>query len=176
MRHLSRVIAVLLVWATTSSAQSSPRTPDEEAKAEEIARIVGYSMTRGGASAFLETLTDTIGGRITGSPESQATAELILKALKEAGLENAHFEEYELGSVWRHGRATAELVSPVRRSLYIGSYGWVPGTPGPIEVPVADFGAPAKAACLRRRRCGALRLSLTSKAAVFPLLTLDHAS
>ncbi len=145
MRHLSRVIAVLLVWAATNSAQAGPRRPDDETKAEEeIARIVGYAMTRGGASAFLETLTDTIGGRITGSPESQATAELILKALKEAGLENAHFEEYELGSVWRHGRAAGEVVSPVHRSLYIGSYGWVPGTPGPIEVPVADFGAPGQ--------------------------------
>jgi carboxypeptidase Q len=142
MRHFSEAIVVLLVWAATSSAQSATPRPNDVAKAEEeIARIVGYSMTRGGASAFLETLTDTIGGRITGSPESQATAELILQALKEAGLENAHFEEYELGSTWQHGRATGEVVSPVLRSLYIGSYGWVPGTPGPIEVPVVDFGA-----------------------------------
>ena len=141
MRHLSEAIVVLLAWTGTGFAQSATPRPDQVAKAEEeIARIVGYSMTRGGASAFLETLTDTIGGRITGSPESEATAELILKALKEAGLENAHFEEYELGSVWRHGQATAEVTSPVQRSLYIGSYGWVPGTPGPIEVPVADFG------------------------------------
>ena len=143
MRHLSAAIVVLLGWAATCSAQSATPRPDDAAKAEEeIARIVGYAMTRGGASAFLETLTDTVGGRITGSPESQATAELILKALKEAGLDNAHFEEYELGSVWRHGRATGEVTSPVHRSLYIGSYGWAPGTPGPIEVPVADFGAP----------------------------------
>ena len=141
MRHLSAAIVVLLVWAAISSAQSATPRPDDAGKAkEEIARIVGYAMTSGGASAFLETLTDTVGGRITGSPESQATAELILKALKEAGLENAHFEGYELGSIWRHGRATAEVISPVHRSLYIGSYGWVPGTPGPIEVPVADFG------------------------------------
>ena len=141
MSHLSRVIVALLLWAATTRAQSLPPRSDDEAKeAEEIARIVGYSMTRGGASAFLESLTDTIGGRITGSPESKATAELILKALKEAGLGNAHFEEYELGSVWRHGRATAEVISPVHRTLYIGSYGWVPGTPGPIEVPVVDFG------------------------------------
>ena len=145
MRHLSGAIVVLVLWAARSSAQSAPPTPHEEAKAEEeIARIVGYSMTSGGASAFLETLTDTVGGRITGSPESRATAELILRALKEAGFENAHFEEYELGSVWRHGRATAEVISPVERSLYIGSYGWVPGTPGPIEVQVADFGAPGE--------------------------------
>ena len=145
MRHLSGAIVVLVAWAATSSAQSAPPTTGGEARAEEeIARIVGYSMTSGGASAFLETLTDTVGGRITGSPESRATAELILRALKEAGFENAHFEEYELGSVWRHGRATAEVISPVHRSLYVGSYGWVPGTPGPIEVPVADFGAPGE--------------------------------
>ena len=145
MRHLSWSILMFVVWAANSSAQSAPPTHDDKAKTrEEIARIVGHSMTSGGASAFLETLTDTIGGRVTGSPESQATAELILKALKEAGLGNAHFEEYELGSVWRHGRATGEVVSPVRHSLQIGSYGWVPGTPGTIEVPVADFGAPSE--------------------------------
>ncbi|HEV2196509.1 MAG TPA: M20/M25/M40 family metallo-hydrolase [Candidatus Acidoferrum sp.] len=145
MRHLSTAIFVLLIWAATCSAQSATPKPENAAKAEEdIARIVGYSMTSGGASEFLETLTDTIGGRITGSAESKAAAELVLKALKEAGLENAHFEEYELSSVWRHGRATGEVISPVNRSLYIGSYGWVPGMPGPIEVPVVDFGAPGE--------------------------------
>ena len=144
MRYPFVVIALLTVCAALSWAQLAPPVASDQTKAEEeIARIVGYSMTGGGASAFLETLTDTIGGRITGSPESQATAELILKALKEAGLENTHFEEYELGSVWRHGKATGEVVSPAHHSLHIGSYGWVPGTHGPIEVPVADFGAPA---------------------------------
>lgn len=145
MRNLSWSIVMLVLWAASSSAQLLPPMPDEKAKpGEEIARIVGHAMTSGGASAFLETLTDTIGGRITGSPESQATAELILRELKKGGLENAHFEEYELGSVWRPGRAVGEVISPVHRSLYIGSYGWAPGTPGPIEVPVADFGAPGK--------------------------------
>lgn len=145
MRHLRRVIVVLLVWTAAISAQSPTPKPDNVAKAQEdIARIVGYSMTRGGAPEFLETLTDTIGGRITGSPESKAAAELILNALKEGGLENAHFEEYELGSVWRPGRAAGEVISPVHRALYIGSYGWAPGTPGPIEVPVVDFGTPGE--------------------------------
>lgn len=109
-----------------------------------MARIVGYAMTRGGAPAFLEIVTDTIGGRITGSLQSRATAELILKTLKEAGFENAHFEEYKLISTWQHGTATGEVISPVRRALMIGSYGWVPGTPGAIEVPLVDFGAPSE--------------------------------
>ena len=143
MRHFFTTTSVFLLSAGMTLAQSAPVRPEQKAY-EEIARMVGYSMTRGGASAFLETLTDTIGGRITGSPESRATAELILKTLKEAGFDNAHFEEYELGSVWQHGAAKGEVISPVRRALYIGSYGWVPGTPGPIEVPVADFGAPGE--------------------------------
>src|SRR6266478_8294661 len=133
-------IVVLLCTASMAAAQ----TADSNHSGDEIARIVGYAMTRGGASAFLETLTDTVGGRITGSPQSHATAELILKALKEAGLENAHFEEYELTSTWQHGSAIGEVIQPVRHALMIGSYGWVPGTPGPIEVPVADFGAPGE--------------------------------
>ena len=60
-------------------------------RAEETmpARITGAALTRGGALAFLETLTDTIGGRVTGSPESRAASELILATLKEAGFDNA---------------------------------------------------------------------------------------
>ena len=145
MRHFFAATVALLVCAVTTTPQSAPAKQSSSAAAEDdIARIMGYSIARGGASNFLETLTDTIGGRITGSPESRATAELILKALKEAGFDNAHFEEYELSSVWHHGATSGEIISPVRRALYIGSYGWAPGTPGPIEVPVADFGAPGE--------------------------------
>ncbi len=99
-------------------------------------RIVGAAMSRGGAISFLETLTDTIGGRVTGSPESQQAAELILKALREAGFNNAHIEDYSLASRWRRGPATGWVASPVKQPLYVGSYGWAPGTNGRVEVPL----------------------------------------
>jgi carboxypeptidase Q len=110
---------------------------------DEISRIVGHSLTSNGAMEFLEMLTDTIGGRITGSSGSQQAAELILKNLKEAGFENAHTEEYRLTSTWQHGATAGEVIAPVRRALVIGTYGWVPGTPGPIEVAVSDYGSAA---------------------------------
>lgn len=146
MRLFSFAMAVLLWFAGAARAGNSGTSSSSEAqqREDEIARIVGYAMTRGGAVEFLELVTDTIGGRITGSPQSRATAELILKTLKEAGFENAHFEEYELTSTWQHGPAVGEVVSPVRRALMIGSYGWVPGTPGAIEVPLVDFGPPSE--------------------------------
>ena len=133
-------VAFLLVAVLLRAAPAEVKPPT--LTDDDVARIVGYSLTRGGALEFLETLTDQIGGRITGSEGSRAAAELILKSLKDAGFDSAHFEEYKLTSQWRHGPATGEVVSPVRRALVIGSYGWVPGTPGPIEVPVADFGPP----------------------------------
>jgi carboxypeptidase Q len=138
LRSIWLIFEVLVTGALAQTAWSQTQSPSQAD--DDIARIVGYSMTRGGALAFLETLTDTIDGRITGTPGSRAAADLILKTLKDAGIDSAHLEEYELSSQWRHGAATGEVVSPVQRALVIGSYGWVPGTPGPIEVPVTDFG------------------------------------
>lgn len=136
------VFAVLMLAPWIAEAQNPHATSSLDQ--DDVARIVGYSMTRGGASQFLQTLTDTIGGRITGSPESRITSELILKTLKDAGYSNAHFEEYDLSPGWKKGPATADIVSPITRSLYVGTYGWVPGTSGAIEVPVADMGSVEK--------------------------------
>jgi hypothetical protein len=113
------------------------------AEEDVIARVTGAALTRGGALAFLETLTDRIGGRVTGSPQNRAASELILATLKEAGFENAHFEEYPLESRWQRGPAAARIVSPIARPILVGSMGWVPGTAGEISAPLRDAGAPA---------------------------------
>src|SRR5215470_8679044 len=130
--------ALLLVLPALASICFSQTGSSHE---DTIARIVGYSVTRGGASDFLETVTDRIGGRITGSQESRATADLILKTLKAAGFNNAHFEEYQFAPGWKKGTTTGEILRPIHRPLLVGTYGWVPGTPGPIEVPVIDLGS-----------------------------------
>ncbi len=132
---------ILLLCLCPSLLRGEPQQLKTPTPAEdEVSRIVGYSFTRGGGIDFLEQLTDTIGGRITGSPGSRQAAELILKSLKDAGFDFAHFEEYNLPSSWQHGSATGEIVSPVKRPILIGTYGWAPGTSGPIEVPCFDYG------------------------------------
>jgi hypothetical protein len=89
MRFSLLFVLLLLIKSAFGQADSSsaPKTENQD----DLARIVGYSMMSGGASRFLETLSDNIGGRITGSPESKATADLILHALKDAGFDNSHF-------------------------------------------------------------------------------------
>src|SRR5690242_989562 len=140
MRLPSFIGLAMLFCATALAAPSGAARQATSSADDEIARIVGHSFTGDGAMEFLETLTDGIGGRITGSPGSRAAAELILKELKQAGFDNAHSEEYKLSSVWEHGETTGEVTSPLERRLIVGSYGWVPGTRGPIEVPVTDYG------------------------------------
>jgi Zn-dependent M28 family amino/carboxypeptidase len=105
-------------------------------------RIVGAALTRGGAAAFLERLTDTIGGRVTGSPQSRATSELLLATLKDAGLANVHAEEWTLESRWERGAAKGRILAPIDRPLFVQAHGWTPGTPGAIEAPLLDLGTP----------------------------------
>jgi hypothetical protein len=107
------------------------------------ARIAGAAATRGGASAFLETLTDTVGGRVTGSPQNRAASELILKTLKDAGYANARFEEYALEARWTRGPVSGRVVDPIERPLVVGSYAWVPGTSGEVRAPLVDIGTPS---------------------------------
>src|SRR5215471_20683564 len=134
--------AAFLFAGLRSCAEPLP-VPQDDSSQDAVAQIVGHSLTSDGAMKFLETLTDTIGGRITGSAGSREAAELILKTMKDAGYENAHMEEYQLTSTWQHGATTGEVIGPTRRPLVIGSYGWTPGTPGPIEVGVSDYGSAA---------------------------------
>jgi carboxypeptidase Q len=142
MRSLLRLTIIIIITSGFCLGQAFPSSASLVSDREDIlARIVGHSMMSGGASRFLETLSDNIGGRITGSPESQAAADLILQTLKTSGFDNAHFEQYTINPGWQHGPATGAVISPVHRDLYVASYGWAPGTPGPIEVPVADISA-----------------------------------
>jgi len=106
------------------------------------ARIAGAAMTGGGAAAFLETLTDTVGGRVTGTPENLKGSALILESLKRAGYDDAHFEEAALESRWTRGPAAGRIVSPISRSITIGSYAWVPGTGGEVSAALLDMGSP----------------------------------
>lgn len=138
---LRRTCLALVVALCVEARDALPQAAVEAG--ERADRIVGMAMARGGAHSFLQRLTDSIGGRVTGSAESRAAAELLLSTLHEASLDGARFEEFPLESSWRRGRALGRVVSPVTHVLAIGSYGWVPGTQGEVTASVVDLGAPA---------------------------------
>ncbi len=136
MRLRNRAALCLVSMIAGSNARAQDDT---------LARIAGAATTRGGAMAFLETLTDTVGGRVTGSPQNREASELIRKTLQDAGYANARFEEYPMESRWTRGPASGRITSPLEsaRPIVVGSYGWVPGTAGEIEAALVDLGSPA---------------------------------
>jgi carboxypeptidase Q len=135
---MRQVVLSTVLAAGTLAALSLAQTSGDRQKYDQVA---GAAMARGGAYEFLETLTDSIGPRLTGSESSRAASDLILDTWKKIGLENVHAEEYPLLSRWRRGTAVGRIFSPVTRPLLVQSFGWTPGTNGPIEAPLVDGGA-----------------------------------
>jgi hypothetical protein len=139
-----RIIWLSAAAALVLSIETGAALPQGAPGVDDLTdRIVGAAIGRGGAMRFLERLTDTIGGRVTGSVESRAAADLLLATLRQAGFDDAHFEEYALESRWTRGPASGAVVSPVKRQLAVGSYGWVPGTSADVIAPLVDLEAPA---------------------------------
>jgi Iap family predicted aminopeptidase len=136
-RALAIVAMVLYIHPDSASPQSGQK-PDEH-----IGRIVGTAIADGGAYRFLQTLTDSIGGRVTGTVQSRRTADLLLAMLRESGFGDAHFEPYELSAPWSQRAASASVVAPTETPLTVASYGWVPGTSGDVTGPLVDLGSPA---------------------------------
>src|SRR5258705_13845749 len=97
-----------------------------------IRHIISTAKTQGEASSTLQVLTDSIGGRITGTPQSKKTSAFLVARLKEFGYDDAHLEDYELKTSWTHNSATGRIISPTNQPLVVGSYGWCPGTKGEI--------------------------------------------
>src|SRR5579859_6483983 len=132
-KKMLKALAILALFGSPLAVAQSPAINQAD-----VERIVGASIGRSGAMEFLEVLSDRIGGRVTGSPESAKAASLILKALSDGGLANAHTEQYPIQSGWKRGEATARVISPVSQTLFIGSYGWAPGTNGPVQARLVE--------------------------------------
>ncbi|MEW6992316.1 M20/M25/M40 family metallo-hydrolase [Colwelliaceae bacterium 6441] len=93
----------------------------------------------------LEQLTDSIGPRLSGSPQMKKANEWTLNKLKGWGLDNAHLDPFEFGRGWSHDSATINLLSPREVSLHGIPVAWTPGTAGEISGDVVIFNASSAA-------------------------------
>ena len=78
---------------------------------------------------LLRQLTDDIGARLVGSSAYERAVQWAVARFRQAGLTNVHTEEFTLPHAWQRGSARARIVTPVTRTLRIGSVGWGPSTP-----------------------------------------------
>jgi hypothetical protein len=155
---LSIIVLTALSLATGDAAVDTSRA-GLPALSSMNARIVDAALGEGGAYAFLQRLTGTIGPRLTGTDRSRAAADLLIHTLTTTGLENVHAEAYRLRSRWRRGTASARIVRPAVQDLSVQSFGWAPGTRGTRVSMVVDAGTVVSTTVLPPLSSGAIVLA-----------------
>jgi carboxypeptidase Q len=99
--------------------------------------------------ADFAALTDTIGGRPTGSPALDRAVDWGLARFRAAGLENVHTEEYVAPRLWLPGPESGEVTEPrapwlpaERAALHVAGLAFSSPTPAAgLEAEVADVGS-----------------------------------
>jgi carboxypeptidase Q len=90
----------------------------------------------------LRYLTDSVGGRVTGSPAADRAVGWAVEALRHAGVDEVHAEKFTIPVGWSEGNTHVEILSPAPFPVRLVSIGWSPATPeGGITADMVDVGA-----------------------------------
>jgi carboxypeptidase Q len=123
------------VCGVFAKAAGDEQSPFAAADAQILSEIREHSE----AAANLEYLSDSIGARLTGSPQLKQANDWTRDMFAKYGAVNAHLEGWTMERSWTRGKASARIVSPTEHPLTIASAGWSPSTPGAITGPVVYF-------------------------------------
>lgn len=89
----------------------------------------------------LRYLTDTIGGRVTGTPAADRAADWAVQAFRHAGVDEVHTEKFTIPVGWSEGHTQLEILAPVPFPVRLVSIGWSPPLPeGGTTADVVDAG------------------------------------
>jgi hypothetical protein len=94
-----------------------------------IQRIWRLGMDSSHVQSLAQTLFDSVGPRLTGSPGLRSASDWIINEYKSWGID-ARREQYGTWRGWRRGVSHIDLVSPRTRSLEGTMLAWSPGTNG----------------------------------------------
>jgi carboxypeptidase Q len=120
------VLALLAIGATPIVAAA--QTPSWlEPYHEPAARLIGEATGDTFAWRRLAVLTDTIGHRLSGSPQLDRAIEWAVAEMKRDGLENVHTEKVMVPR-WIRGNESVEIIEPSHHSLVMLGLGNSVGT------------------------------------------------
>jgi carboxypeptidase Q len=105
-----------------------PKGPEEDGTKAALARIAGQGMMDSHAFEYLSELSDEVGARVTGSPQSKKAIDWGLAKMNALGLQNVHDEKWTLWKGWTRGSASAEMIAPQHRTLSVDAMGWTGST------------------------------------------------
>ena len=132
----SRLLPVLLCLAALA-----PPAASSDAGETDVQRLVAALLGPTPMASDLHELTDTIGGRPTGSEANLRSVEWVLEKLRAAGVE-ARKEAFQMPALWLGGTASVEITGDgVAFAPRVVASPFSTGTPeGGLRAPLVDGG------------------------------------
>jgi carboxypeptidase Q len=129
------ILILLLGAAETLAAldahEPAPAAQDAQAQADE--RIFAEIRDHNEIMANLAYLSDLIGQRLTGSENLKKANDWTRQRFADYRLGSAHLETWSIAHGWTRGTSRGRILSPAEHTLTVASYGWAPGTGGPVR-------------------------------------------
>jgi carboxypeptidase Q len=138
------LLSCALVFVGVRAGLARPAPGDKNPFAAPDARIIGEIQSHSEVMANLEYLSDSIGQRMTGSPQLKHANDWTKGKFTEYGLTNVHLEPWTIARSWTRGTARARITSPAEHPLTIAAAAWSPNTPGVVKGPLVYFDAMKK--------------------------------
>ena len=123
-----------------------PRQPQFPTDNAVIRAIWTEGMDNSQAARLAQTLTDSVGPRLTGTPGMKAANDWAVSMFRSWGID-ARNEQYGTWRAWRRGITHIDLIAPRVRTLEGMILAWSPGTRGAVEgrvMTVPTFRSPAE--------------------------------
>ena len=145
IRRLASAVAAIALASPPVAGQGAPArgfaTSDPVLHA-----IFEEGMERSQTYPLAQTLMDSIGPRLTGSPGMKSGSDWLLARYSAWGIP-ARAERYGTWKGWRRGASRIDLIAPRVRSLEGMMLAWSPGLRGAVDAPVVilpDAKSPAE--------------------------------
>ncbi len=129
MQKMVRLLCFLFVMSSFASLWSQ-----EKVDLEAMGRIRYEGFRDSKVMEFATGLMDSIGERLTGSPNMKRANEWTRDQLTAMGLSNAHLEAWgPFGRGWANQYVNARMTSPDVVPLIVYAKAWTPGTNGVVQ-------------------------------------------
>jgi hypothetical protein len=126
-------LACSLVLILSAIPISWSQAPQEKVDLETITRIRYEGFHNSKVTELASGLMDSIGERLTGSPNMKRANDWTRDKLTELGLSNAHLEAWgPFGRGWANQYVNARMTSPDITPLIVYAKAWTPGTSGVV--------------------------------------------
>ena len=129
----SRFLSALLVMSSIVAPNLAPAQSPEKLDLETVSRIRYEGFHNSKVMELASGLMDSIGERLTGSPNAKKANEWTRDQLTAMGLTNAHLEAWgPFGRGWANQYINARMTSPDVVPLLVYAKAWTPGTNGVV--------------------------------------------